>query len=124
MLKKFALPVAILYSVTLAVFSLINPKDIVDVELSISDKLIHFLAYATLTVFWYNVFSNKFYPNKTKAIIYAAIFSILFGIIIEVLQGSITTVRQSDFNDVIANIFGVLTASVVMLINTKKQVKN
>jgi glycopeptide antibiotics resistance protein len=62
---------------------------------------------------------NKFKLNKSKALTYAVIVSILFGIIIEILQGTLTTYRSADINDVLANSLGVILTAVVIGIKNK-----
>jgi glycopeptide antibiotics resistance protein len=50
------------------------------------------------------------------------VLSIIFGIIIEVLQGTVTAYRSSDINDVLANTIGVLLMSVVIGMKNKYKV--
>jgi len=49
---------------------------------------------------------------------------VIYGIIIEVLQGVLTEVRTPDFNDFIANCCGIIVVSVIISIRNKTQVKN
>ncbi len=124
MLKTYALLIAVLYSIALTTVSLIQIKGIPDVGISFGDKIFHFLAYSVLIYAWFNTLFFKFKFKKTSAILYAAIFSIVFGIIIEVLQGSVTSYRSSDLYDAIANTLGVLLTALVLLINSKTHIKN
>lgn len=82
------------------------------------DKIFHLLSYLVLTALLYNTFLHNDIASK-NALIYAAILSIIFGIIIEVLQGTITTVRSSDINDVFANTIGVLLTTAFITIRNK-----
>lgn len=124
MLKKQALVIAVLYSLALATVSLVKINNLPNAGISFADKIFHFLVYSVLALLWVNTFFFKFKYKKTKAIIYAALFSIIFGIIIEVLQGSITASRHTDIYDAIANTLGVLIMVIILLINKNTYIKN
>lgn len=89
-----------------------------NVGVTFSDKIFHLLAYVVLTFLWINTILYKFELKKQSAILYGAIFCIIFGIVIEVLQGSLTSYRSSDFYDVVANTCGVLLT--VFFLSIKK----
>lgn len=124
MLKKFALPIAVLYSLALATVCLIKINNLPNVGIYFADKIFHFLVYAVLTMLWVNTFFYTFKCNKKQSILYASVFSIMFGIIIEALQGRVTVSRHTDVYDAIANTLGVLIMAVILLINRKAYVKN
>ncbi|WP_100614129.1 VanZ family protein [Confluentibacter citreus] len=90
---------------------------------SFSDKLFHSLTYAILAFLWFNTFFFQFKKNKKVAIIYASIIAIIFGIIIEVLQGAFTATRQADVFDVLANSLGVLFTVSLLLLKNRNTVK-
>jgi len=123
-LKKFAFIIAILYSLALATVSLVKINNLPNVGVSNADKIFHFLTYSVLAFLWTNTFFFKFKYKKVKAIVYASVLSIIFGIIIEVLQGSITVSRHTDIYDAIANTLGVLIMVIILLINKKTYIKN
>ena len=77
------------------------------------DKYLHFTAYFGLTLLWY--FALKDRINKKVFKFFVPLAIIIYGIILEVLQGGITNYRTGDFYDVVANTIGVLIA--VLLIN-------
>ena len=124
-LNKKALFFSVAYTIALAVLSLItiDLESIEDVVPTFSDKLFHFLAYALLTYLWFNTFYFRFKMSKKKAIIYASSLSFLFGIVIEVLQKVITSTRDFDTLDILANTFGVFFTLLLMLFSIKSQVK-
>lgn len=124
MLKKFALFAALIYSAVLIYLSLIKLTNVPDMGVSFADKIFHFLAYFVLTLLWFAAFFHQFNIKKRKAIIYASLFSIAFGIIIEVLQGSFTAYRVLDAYDVLANTSGVLLAVFFIVILNNIGVKN
>ncbi|MCB0469956.1 MAG: VanZ family protein, partial [Flavobacteriaceae bacterium] len=72
---------------------------------------------------WYNTFSKLFSAKFWKVIFITIVFSIAFGIIIELLQGSLTTFRTADYHDVIANSLGVMMAGILIVSTRKRQVK-
>jgi glycopeptide antibiotics resistance protein len=86
-----------------------------------TDKIGHTLAHIIFVVLWFLVFNYKFKFKFNKAVLCAALFSLAYGIIIELLQGLITLSRQSDVNDVIANAVGMVIA-VLLLLSVKKRV--
>lgn len=79
------------------------------------DKFYHSIAYFSLTITWLFTFYKK--PEKKYIIV---ICCILFGIIIEVLQSTITVYRTGDYLDVIANSIGVIIALVIFNLFLKK----
>tara|TARA_R110002073_G_scaffold62945_2_gene157726 strand:- start:412 stop:786 length:375 start_codon:yes stop_codon:yes gene_type:complete len=122
-LKKVTFLVALGYSVALGAVSLIT-LDIPNVQISFADKIFHFLAYSLFTVLWYLAFFYTFSFKKRKSIIYAAVLAILFGIVIEVLQDTITTSRTLDVYDALANTFGALVTTMIIGIKNSLYVKN
>ena len=124
MLKKFALIITVFYSVVLATVSLIRLNNLPDIGVSFGDKIFHFLAYCLLTYLWFNAFIYSFKFKKKQAIFFAVIVSILFGIIIEVLQDTMTVSRALDIYDVAANTLGALLASIALWFKNNLHVKN
>lgn len=80
-----------------------------------SDKMYHLIAYFTLTFFWLSSYYKK---KKLKTTI--VILCIIYGIIIEALQGICTTYRTADFKDIIANALGCIFALLVFNVILKK----
>ena len=80
------------------------------------DKLYHILAYIVLTLVWYfAIESNRF----NRKIAYLTVSAIAFGIVIEALQGKLTTHRVGDILDVVANVVGVLLALIYIFLKKK-----
>lgn len=98
---------------------LIRLKNLPNIGVSFGDKIFHLLSYLVLTFLWVSTLNYKFKFKIEKAIIYGAVFCIVFGIIIEVLQGSVTSYRSSDIYDVIANTCGVLIMALIFVIKKK-----
>lgn len=124
MLKKAALFIAVTYSIALVVVSLINLSEMPKVNLNYGDKIFHFLAYGLLCLLWSIVFSLQNPQSLNKAIIKAIIIATIFGILLEVLQGTLTAHRSLDVYDAIANSLGAITVGSLLWVKAKLQVKN
>jgi len=122
-LKKQIFLISLIYSIVLISISLIKIGDLPNYVPSFSDKVVHFLLYCMLTILWYYTFIYRFKKKKITAYLFAAIFSITLGIIIEVLQGEVTQNRAADLNDVFANIFGIAFAEILLILKNKLDIK-
>ncbi len=79
--------------------------------LSSQDKIFHAIAYFVLALTWLLSYPISRQKNKIK---YAIAFGCVFyGIIIEVLQTTLTTYRTASFLDVVANSVGVFMALLI-----------
>lgn len=82
--------------------------DYVPIQLSHSDKIFHAIAYFLLGLTWLLSFPKSLQKKKVK---YAVVISCVFyGIVIEVLQATLTTYRTASLLDIVANTVGVLVA--------------
>lgn len=77
-----------------------DPIDI-DLGTTFNDKIGHATAYAWL-MFWF----GNLYVHRGTRIGYVAIF-IFMGVLLEILQGSLTVTRQYSYGDMLANATGV-----------------
>ncbi|TVZ52235.1 VanZ family protein [Dokdonia sp. Hel_I_53] len=112
--------VTIVYTIALTVGSLIKPV-VIKASFSHVDKLIHLCAYLGLAFLWmsfYQLQKRSFTPevNFSKIHFVIAVMIIVYGIIIEVLQGGITNYRTPDVWDVLANTIGVFIGSLIFVI--------
>ncbi|MDO6596355.1 VanZ family protein [Oceanihabitans sp. 2_MG-2023] len=123
MLKKFTFGITICYTVVLTIASLIHISGIPNINYSNTDKILHFIAYSALSWFWFQTFHIKFNWPFNKALVVAAIVSVIFGILIEALQGMLTNTRVADNNDILANTLGVGITIVFLLLLKKTKVK-
>jgi len=80
------------------------------------DKVFHSIAYFTLTISWLIAYFKK--PQKKYIIV---ICCIIFGIVIELLQNTLTDYRTGEYLDVIANSSGVLLALLIFNLVSKKK---
>ncbi|MGB6268593.1 MAG: VanZ family protein [Olleya sp.] len=111
------------YSITLLLASLIKVKDVVDLPEN-NDKVMHAIAYFIFTSIWFYTLNSYYNKSIKQALKIAIIASILFGIIIELLQHTITQSRQADYKDIIANVVGTLVAVLIIKLIIKMKVKN
>ncbi len=109
LLEHNAILLAIIATIIIAFLSLsIVPSINLGIKVKNSDKVLHTLAYFTLSTIWFFALKEKLKkPYFKVAIILILTF---YGIILEGLQGELTEYRTADFYDVIANIFGIIIA--------------
>lgn len=111
LLERNALFIAIFLTLFIAVVSLISFKGVHLVKVDNSDKFGHLLAYFLLSLSWLFALNSS---SKKKIKTYILILILIsYGIIIEVLQGVLTTYRQADVYDIMANTIGVLFAVIL-----------
>ena len=120
-LNKLIVSGAVLYTIALAVVSLLDSSNFPEHQLENSDKVGHVLAYLVLCLVWYLAFKTL---NTSKALIIASSFSVIYGIVLEVLQETLSDSRTSDVYDILANSVGVVIISIIILIRNKTHVKN
>lgn len=123
MFKKIWILLAIAYTTVLTVVSLMTLRNLPDVGVSYGDKIFHFFAYFVMAFLWALAWFFSFNFDKKRSIRNAFIIAVIFGIIIEVLQGTLTASRSLDVYDMLANTLGALLAAVVLSVNNFKQAK-
>ena len=119
MLKRFALPLVVLYTLLLTIASLVNIGGVPDLGSSFDDKIYHFLAYAVFTLIYFNYL--KLTSLNTKALLLSVVIAIGYGVLIELLQQLLTKTRILDVYDMLANFFGVVFA--MLLVRFRKNLK-
>jgi len=121
--KQLALVALIGFVAALTVLSLINITSVPDLGTANDDKIYHVIAYFIFTMLTYNYFYST--TVKYKMLLVFCI-PVIYGIIIEFLQGVVSSVRISDFYDVIANFSGVVIALILIkfIVNLKLNKNN
>ena len=104
-MHKIFLFFAISLTIIIGWGSLITIGDATPPSIKVSDKLIHSSAYFLLTLCWLVAFKNNYKYLKINTYIIILIF--LYGILIEVLQTTVTVNRQFEINDILANMLGI-----------------
>ena len=114
LLRDNLIVIAILITVGILCLSLIKMPN-TNIKVAHIDKLYHSFAYFVLTITW--LFA--FYKRQEKKLV-IIISCIIFGIIIEILQSTLTVYRTGDYYDILANSLGVLLALLIFNIFFKK----
>ena len=109
--------VTLIYTISISVLSLAHLTELPELNTGFDDKIAHFILYAGLCLFWF----MSLYVLKTKSsLLIASLLSIVFGGVIEILQGVLSIYRTTDIFDFVANCLGILTMA--LIIYTKKEV--
>lgn len=122
--KQLLLLWAIICSGIIAYFCLIDSANIPAVNFPSIDKIVHFCFHFGFTLSWILFFKKELKgkaPDDSKAYLISFIFSVFFGITIEILQGILTVTRASDVGDILANTIGA-TVAIFAAIGFKKQI--
>ena len=99
----------LVWLVLILILSLIPVNTEVKELIPYQDKYIHIFMYLVLALFMMNCFVKIGF----KQVFVTIIFGIIYGSAIEVLQGLLNTGRYFDYFDIIANIIGSLTGSLL-----------
>lgn len=115
MLKQFYFGAAVFWTGIIVYFSLVQCNDLPFKSVSNIDKLVHSFFHFVFTILWFLYFNVKLKSIKwTKSLLISVVFSMFFGIGIEIIQESLTTSRHADLVDVFANISGSTLASILI----------
>lgn len=118
--RKLYYLIAIILTITISIGSLISIENVVKVSLVPSfDKFIHASAYFLLTLSWLLAFNKNLKQSKSN--IFAIILVVVYGIVIEVLQGILTNNRQPELFDLLANLVGIISAYLFLTIIFQKK---
>ncbi|MBK42957.1 MAG: hypothetical protein CMC83_03685 [Flavobacteriaceae bacterium] len=118
--RNFFLILVLFYILTVIYGSLFNLNNVTVINFKFYDKTIHFLTYFVLCLLVFITFSiYKFSYSLQLSII----FSIIFGVVIEFLQMKLTTNRNFDSFDILANLVGVLLMSIFIQKNKNSLLK-
>ena len=108
---KLLLGIAIAYTLLITAALLTPITGAPKVEIPFADKIVHLIINAGLFLVWASyVFSGKTNTKtkKTYTLLLLFVCTLLYGILIEVVQGSFIPTRGADFFDVIANLCGLI----------------
>lgn len=109
--KSLALILLLAYVVALTFLSLMNIHKMPSLGSSFDDKLYHLGAYTVFMLLGFNFFRQTQIRYK---IIASGTIIVLYGIIIEVLQQTLSTTRTLDAYDMLANFIGVLVGVIII----------
>ena len=108
----------ILWALLIAVLSLFPGDQFPKVGVSGLDLIIHFFFYSVFNLLLIvgNIQQEKFNFLRSRPVIAAFIISISYGLIIELLQGTVFVSRGAELSDAIANSVGSVVGWVLFLI--------
>lgn len=106
--------VFVLWLITITILSLVEPENFTKIDVKNSDKYAHFITYFWLTLLLYLALPKN-QLNLNSRLLFSFLFSVIYGIIIELLQGLVTVKRQPEIMDVFANTFGSFIAVLFVL---------
>ena len=106
---KPLLGIAITYTLLITAALLTPITGAPKIEIPFADKMVHLIINAGLFVVWASyVFSGKTKTTKTYTLPLLFVCTLLYGILIEVIQVSFIPTRGADFFDVVANVCGLI----------------
>ena len=120
LLKDNALIIAVLCTLAILVGSLASINTLVSsIPVKISDKSLHAVAYFLLAFCWfYTVYKSTRIRISTFIV---ALLTIAFGMVVEALQGGLTSYREADVFDMLANSIGVFLAYLIFKLVLKNK---
>ena len=118
--KNIFLILVLFYILTVIYGSLFNLNNVTVINFKFYDKTIHFLTYFVLCLLVFITFSIYKFSYSLQL---STIFSIIFGVAIEFLQMKLTTNRNFDSFDILANLVGVLLMSIFIQKNKNSLLK-
>ncbi|WP_255513220.1 VanZ family protein [Lutibacter sp. Hel_I_33_5] len=101
---------SIAITILIAVLSLVKIHQ-PSIKFTYLDKIEHIIAYFVLAICWFCTIHLKTKNNSLKKTVFFLCIS--YGILLEVLQGTLTSYRTADWKDMIANSIGVLIALLI-----------
>jgi VanZ family protein len=124
---RIYLLIAVVYTLIILTLSLLPLGRISVGGFNPTDKMLHGFAYFILALLWllYYLIKKSGVRNYKWGFFNISALVIVFGMLIEVLQGALTSYRQPDWADVLANSIGVLIAFLfcVVFLNFLKRIK-
>jgi VanZ family protein len=120
-LKKTLFSLAICWTVLIAILCLVKFGKLPTIAVKGADKYVHFTFHFVFTLLWgyYGWIKNK--STELKPIVKVLMVSVLYGILLEFLQETLTTTRHADIYDVLANATGATTAVGFLLLLKKRK---
>jgi len=118
-LKKVLFSFAVGWTILVAYLCLISFKKLPSIGVSDADKYVHFTLHFIFTLLWQLYSHFKLHKIRIGRVIGVTAISLSYGILIEFLQETLTTTRQADVLDVLANFTGALLASAVFVLIKK-----
>jgi len=115
--RKLKFIAALIWSLTILVVCLLNTKNISKLNIPFLgyDKMVHAGIHFVLTVLWL-LYLETICKLSTKIYLSVGLLLLCYGVLIEILQETLTKDRSADLFDVIANTVGIILAIQTFLI--------
>ena len=109
MLWRYILP-ALLWAICVFIITIFPSRNLPEVEVWQFDKVVHFCSYAGLTFLVANGLAKQYqYPRlRYLSKTYSLVAGILYGFIMESIQGVFLNDRSFEIMDLVANSVGCL----------------
>lgn len=124
MLKKATFSLAIGWTLLIAVLCLVRFTNLPNIGVSGGDKYVHFTLHFVFTMLWGHYFWLKLNEIALTKIVFVVASSLCYGILIEILQETLTTTRHADIFDVLANFSGAIVALVLFTLIKRQKTAN
>ena len=99
-----------------AFFCLTPSNNIPSINIPNLDKLAHAFFHFVFTLLWFLFFKKQVKKrNETKLLVFSCLFSVLFGLAIEIIQAKFSPTRSGELLDVLANLSGAILAFILVL---------
>ena len=122
MLKQIIFWIAVLWTGVVLYLCLVQSDKLPVVTIENLDKVVHAFFHFVFTSLWILFLKIQIKnPNSYKPYIVSFLFSVLFGVTIEIMQGQYATSRKEDVLDVVANIAGAALAVFLLILYFKKR---
>lgn len=118
--KSIIFSVTLFYTLIIIILSFAPLSGLPNLNTGFDDKIAHFLMYALFCFFWFLTFHCF---KKRPSLLLALVCSIIFGMIIELLQSKLFIYRSTDFLDFLANTLGALSMTLVLYLKKEVIVK-
>ncbi len=119
---KYFVP-GLCWALFILLLSVIPPSNLPELNWNIlaPDKLAHTFFYAVFTILLIYAFSKQEIPFLLiKRIVLSGSIALLYGIVIEIIQGTIFVYRSMEMDDVLANTIGVFIGVLIYLLLKNK----
>jgi VanZ family protein len=117
--NKFDLWLAVLWTSIIILLCFKAPAVEKEFYFPNADKLAHSIFYLTFVILWYRYMLFIGLKDK-KHKVYLIVVAVLLGLVIELAQAFLTTTRQGDVLDAVANTIGCLLGIIVVNLVYKK----
>ena len=117
-LKSLFLAAALIWTLAVTILCLSTFRSLPSIEVEGFDKVGHLIFHIGIVSLWYLYFFSASGLQLRSSLFKAVAFSLAFGIVIELLQGSITDTRTADIQDVFANATGSAIAALIIVLLT------